>query len=140
MSRRFAQRAARDRPHVLVADDYAISGRLTQRLLQIEGYDVRTADNGAAALDLAGQLRPDLVLSDVLFADIDGRTLVRHLRAQAPTHDLRVVAFTAAAMEGDRQAALEAGFDDYLAKPVCAREFLSFVAAQLAGTRARAAA
>jgi two-component system cell cycle response regulator DivK len=122
---------ASERARVLVVDDHAINLRLTRRLLEFDGYATHTVDNGAAALAAAAELQPDLILADVFLPDMDGHTLVHHLHADPATSDLRVVAFTAAAMESDREAALEAGFDDYLAKPVNAQAFGRFIARQL---------
>lgn len=116
---------------VLVVDDHAINLRLTRRLLAIDGHEAFTATTGAAALEAAAELRPDLILADLLLEDMSGFALVVALHAGPRTADLRVVAFTAAAMASDREAALDAGFDDYLAKPVSAQAFAGFVAAQL---------
>jgi len=116
---------------VLVVDDHAINLRLTRRLLEIEGRAAYTVTTGAAALEAACELRPDLILADLFLSDMRGSMLVRRLRSDPATAELRVVAFTAAAMESDREAALRAGFDGYLAKPVSARQFARFVTAHL---------
>ncbi len=120
---------------VLVVDDHAINLRLTRRLLEIEGHIARTVTTGAGALAAACELQPDLILADLFLSDMHGAMLVRCLRAQPDTAQLRVVAFTAAAMESERVAALRAGFDGYLAKPVSARQFARFVTAQLGRRR-----
>lgn len=116
---------------VLVVDDHAINLRLTRRLLELEGHTAHTVTTGAAAIAAACELQPDLILSDLFLSDMRGPMLVRCLRSEPDTAALRVVAFTAAAMESDRVAALRAGFDGYLAKPVSARQFARFVIAQL---------
>jgi CheY-like chemotaxis protein len=127
------QRPAR----VLVVDDHAINVRLTRRLLAIDGHAALSAPSGAAAIEAAAELCPDLVLAEMFLSDMTGEELLARLRDDARTADLRVVAFTAAAMASDRDAALGAGFDDYLAKPVSAEAFSGFVTAQLdAGPRA----
>ena len=117
---------------VLVVDDHPINLRLTRRLLECDGHVAHTVSTGSAALIAAAELQPDLILADVFLADMDGPMLIHQLQADPATSDLRVVAFTAAAMDSDRQAALEAGFDGYLAKPVSAEEFGRFVAVQVA--------
>jgi two-component system cell cycle response regulator DivK len=116
---------------VLVVDDHAINVRLTRRLLAIDGHAALTAGSGAAALEAATELAPDLVLADLFLADMSGVELVACIRGERRTAGLRVVAFTAAAMDADREAALDGGFDDYLAKPVSAAAFTEFVATQL---------
>jgi len=120
---------------VLVVDDHAINLRLTRRLLQIAGHEPLTATTGDAAIADAVELRPSLILADLYLSDMTGLDLVGCLRADPATSDLRIVAFTAAAMPSDRDAALEGGFDDYLAKPVSAQGFAAFVARQLDGAR-----
>lgn len=124
-------RPAAKRARVLVVDDHPINLRLTRRLLECDGHAAHTVGNGAAALIAAAELQPDLILADVFLPDMDGHALVHCLHADPATSDLRVVAFTAAAMQSDREAALEAGFDDYLAKPVNAEAFGRFIARQL---------
>lgn len=129
----------RRRPRVLVVDDHAINLRLTRRLLELEGYEPYTAPSGAAALAVAAELAPDLVLADLFLADMTGEELLGQLRDDPDTACVRVAAFTAAAMAGDREAALHAGFDGYLAKPVSAVEFGRFVAGQLSSAPGDAA-
>ena len=118
-------------PRVLVADDHAVNLRLTRRLLEIDGCTVRTVTSGSAALEKAYELQPDLILADLYLPGLDGLALARALKSDPATRELRIVAFTAAAMDSDRAAALAAGFDDHLAKPISSRQFSDFIARQL---------
>ncbi len=109
-------------PHrILLADDTPFNQKLAVRLLERFGYAVDVVDSGTAALkalaapDGAGI---DLLFMDVQMPQLDGLETTRRIRALWPGRDLRIVAMTANAMEGDREACLEAGMDDYLAKPI----------------------
>ncbi|MFP4430175.1 MAG: response regulator [Spirochaetota bacterium] len=105
---------------ILVAEDDRINQRVTQRLLENLGYVPEIVANGRLALERALVKRFDLILMDVQMPEMDGITAVRQLREaeeKAGTHT-PVIALTARAMKGDLDACLEAGMDDYIAKPV----------------------
>ena len=93
-------------------------------MLQATGHDTLEANTGEAAVDLATEHLPDLVLMDVQLPGIDGVEALRRLRADERTSGLSVVALTAQAMTGDRERFLEAGFDGYISKPVDVPEFI----------------
>lgn len=126
-------RPAIEPARILVADDHAINLRLTRRLLEIDGHEVHTVRNGLNALDAAIELAPELIVADLYLPGLDGLDLARQLKSDPATSGRRIVAFTAAAMASDRAAALRAGFDDYLSKPVSALQFARFIAAQFDG-------
>jgi two-component system, cell cycle response regulator DivK len=109
---------------ILLVEDIPANAVLVHKLLRAAHHDVLTAETAAAGLGLARDRRPDLVLMDLGLPDIDGLRALELLRADPETADLRVVAFTAHAMVGDRGRALDAGFDGYLSKPI---EFATFV-------------
>ncbi|MGZ4612368.1 MAG: SpoIIE family protein phosphatase [Kineosporiaceae bacterium] len=121
---------------VLVVDDNAdmrdyIAGLLTGR------YDVITAPDGRAALELVHEKAPDLVLSDVMMPRLDGFGLLAALRADPLTARTPVVMLSARAGEEATVEGLEAGADDYLVKPFSARELLARVQANLELERVR---
>src|SRR5580704_17950073 len=103
---------------ILVADDNAASRELIREVLEMSGYDVIEAVDGADALSRARDSSPVLVLVDIQMPRLDGYAVLRELRADARLYHLRVVALTAFAMQGDRDRALNAGFDAYITKPV----------------------
>jgi len=76
------------------------------------------ASDGREALQKIRETRPDVVLLDIQMPEMDGYAVLREIRSDPALHGLRVVALTAFAMQGDRERALEASFDDYLTKPV----------------------
>ncbi|NDU77340.1 response regulator [Actinomadura sp. DSM 109109] len=116
-------------PRILVVDDEpAVRESLTSSL-EFEGYRVTGAADGAAALDRVERDAPDLVVLDVLMPRMDGLTACRRLRALGAT--IPVLMLTARDMVGDRVTGLDAGADDYLAKPFDLDELLARVRALL---------
>jgi len=103
---------------ILVADDNDASRELIREVLEMSGYDVVEAADGQAALKRARESAPDLVLVDIQMPRLDGYAVLRELRADPRLSKLYVVALTAYAMQGDRDRALNAGFDGYITKPV----------------------
>jgi CheY-like chemotaxis protein len=103
---------------ILVADDNLFSRELMRELLEASGHVIIEAVNGRNALDLIRRNRPDVVFLDLQMPLQDGLSVIRELRNDARFHDLAVVAVTASAMLGDRERALAAGFDSYIAKPI----------------------
>jgi CheY-like chemotaxis protein len=103
---------------VLVVDDNAINRKLAVTLLRKRGWETVEADCGQAALDSLGQVEFDAVLLDISMPDMDGETVCRQIRTDARYSGLRVVAYTAHAMEHEKQQIMAAGFNDILIKPV----------------------
>jgi len=114
---------------ILVVDDEPGIRTVLASSLEFEGYAVRTAADGRAALTEVERARPDLVLLDILMPGLDGLTACRRLRAADP--HLPVLMLTARDLTGDRVAGLDAGADDYLAKPFELDELLARVRALL---------
>ncbi|AVO54124.1 hybrid sensor histidine kinase/response regulator [Ectopseudomonas mendocina] len=103
---------------VLIVEDNAINQLVTRGMLLKLGYRVRTADNGAEALELLRQESVDAVLLDCQMPVMDGFATCRALRALPGCADVPVLAITAHSHSGDRERCLAAGMSDYLAKPV----------------------
>lgn len=116
---------------ILLADDNADMREYLARLLSAH-WRVRTAADGAEALELAMQKVPDLVLSDAMMPQLDGFELLRALRADERTRDVPFIMLSARAGEESRIEGIEAGADDYLIKPFSARELVARVSAHLA--------
>jgi two-component system, OmpR family, response regulator MprA len=113
---------------LVVDDDRAIRDSLA-RALQLEGYEVATAPDGAAALGLVSQSLPDLLVLDVMMPNLDGLTLCRVLRAEG--NRTPILMLTARTETSDRIAGLDAGADDYLPKPFDYDELLARLRALL---------
>ncbi|MDI6768251.1 MAG: response regulator [Anaerolineales bacterium] len=102
---------------ILIVDDENINLRLVSRLLEMDGYEVVSAQSGEAALHLIEQKRPDLALLDVMMPLMDGYELCRRLRQNPLTAQIPIVMLTALVDENDRLKGIEAGADDCLPKP-----------------------
>ncbi len=109
------------RPRILLADDNADMRDHVTHILGQE-YEIFTAQDGQQALELVGQHRPDLVLTDVMMPRLDGLGLLRTLRADPSTATIPVIFLSARAGEEMRIEGLHAGADDYLVKPFTANE------------------
>lgn len=113
---------------ILVVDDDPPSVKMTAFLLREEGYEVITADNGRAALEIVQNQSPDLVIMDVMMPHIDGLEVTRRIRQ---TMDVPIIILSAKGETADKVTGLEVGADDYLAKPFEPSELLARVKAVL---------
>ncbi len=115
-------------PLVLVVDDSITVRRVTQRLLQREGYRVALAADGLQALERLQAERPAVVLSDIEMPRMDGFDLVRNIRNDAALQGLPVIMITSRIAEKHREHARELGVDHYLGKPYAEDDLLALVA------------
>jgi two-component system cell cycle response regulator DivK len=106
---------------ILVVEDNVKNLKLVRDVLQHAGYDVVAAETGERALEVAGEMRVDLVLMDLQLPGIDGTETLRRLRGLPETEHVMVVAVTAFAMQADRDRALANGFDGFVEKPISVR-------------------
>lgn len=114
-------------PLVLVVDDSITVRRVTQRLLQREGYRVTLAADGLQALEKLQTERPTVVLSDIEMPRMDGFDLVRNIRSDVRLSDLPVIMITSRIAEKHREHARELGVDHYLGKPYSEDELLALI-------------
>lgn len=103
---------------ILLADDNLPSRELMREILEASGHIIVEAVNGRDALDLIRRNQPELVFLDLQMPVLDGFSVIRELRSDFRFRSLPVVAVTASAMLGDRERAIAAGFDSYIAKPI----------------------
>ena len=111
--------AARHPLRILLAEDNVVNQKLALRLLQQMGYRADLASNGIEAIESIERQPYDVVLMDVQMPEMDGLEASRRIKARWPSGKRpRIVAMTANAMQGDREACLAAGMDDYVVKPI----------------------
>jgi PAS domain S-box-containing protein len=121
---------------VLLAEDSLVNQKLVVGLLEREGHAVIVANNGKEAVAAAESGQFDLILMDVQMPEMDGLEAAAIVRAQDRQRGRHtpILALTAHAMKGDRERCLEAGMDDYLAKPIRAGQLFETIEAVLART------
>ena len=122
--------AAEDK-RVLIADDDPVILRLIQVNLELEGYDVITANNGQEAVDKATAEHPDLVILDIMMPRLDGYQACEKLKASDETKDIPVIFLSAKAQQGDIEKGESFGVAAYLTKPFDPTELLEVVEQQL---------
>ncbi|HME81350.1 MAG TPA: response regulator transcription factor [Candidatus Eremiobacteraceae bacterium] len=115
-------------PKVAIVDDERHVREMLELGLAREGYTVRSAADGAQALDLVGQWEPDIIILDVMLPKIDGFTLLPMLRKKT---EAPIIMLTAKGDIPDKVVALDRGADDYLAKPFAFEELLARLGAAL---------
>ena len=112
--------------HVLVAEDHPINQKLITTLLERMGWTVHLVADGKQAVEAAASADYALVLMDMQMPEMDGLTATRHIRQlSGPRAAVPIVALTANAMQSDRGACLQAGMNDFLAKPFKTDELAS---------------
>lgn len=129
---------------ILVVDDEATIREVIRRYLERDGFVVREAADGYAALDALAEALPDLIVLDLMLPGIDGLTLTRQIRTPKPAsknpaeretrearHRVPIVMLTARGETSDRIRGLDTGADDYLAKPFSPQELVSRIRAVL---------
>ena len=116
--------AARHPLRILLAEDNAVNQKLALRLFTLMGYEADVAANGIEAVDAVERQSYDVVFMDVQMPEMDGLEATRQIRARHADNGPRIVAMTANAMEGDREACFAAGMDDYVSKPIRVHELL----------------
>jgi CheY-like chemotaxis protein len=107
-----------DRPKVLVVDDSQSIATIIQVALQKEGYEAVAGYDGIEGLKLAIAEKPDLIICDTVMPRMDAYGLMRALKADPATARIPMILITAKASVEDEQRALEAGFLDFIAKPI----------------------
>ena len=103
---------------VLYIEDNAENRMLVKRVLEAEGYSVTEAVDGPSGLEIAAQIRPDIILLDICLPEMDGYDLARRFRDTPDLQQIPILAITAKVMKGDREETLAAGCDGYIQKPI----------------------
>jgi pilus assembly protein CpaE len=122
---------------ILIIDDDVETLRLVGMMLQKQGYEIVVASSGLQGIESAHDIRPDLIVLDVMMPDMDGFEVTRRIRGQTETLTIPILMFTAKSQVDDKVIGYEAGVDDYLTKPIHPAELVAHVKSLLARSRAR---
>lgn len=114
-------------PVILYVEDNLLNFRLVKRILHAYNYRLIHAPDGQTGLTMARYEQPDIILQDINLPDIVGTDVVQRLKADPQTAHIPIIALTANTMYGDREYYLEAGCDDYVAKPITRIELLAAI-------------
>ena len=114
-------------PKILVVEDNEKNRMMIKDILQYYGFEVFEAENGKIGVELAKQHLPDLILMDIQMPVMDGFTAIALLKEDPATKSIRMIALTSFAMKGDKEKIMQAGFDDYIAKPIDTRKLPEIV-------------
>ncbi|MEJ2134240.1 MAG: response regulator [Desulfofustis sp.] len=110
---------------ILVVEDQEDNRRILRDLLTSRGYDIIEVTDGLAGVEAARREKPDLILMDIQLPGIDGYEATRRIKTEPDLAGVVIIAVTSYALSGDEQKALEAGCDDYVAKPFSPRKLLA---------------
>ncbi len=116
---------------ILIVEDNALNMKLFDLLLQADGYQTILSIDGSDVLEVARNQKPDLIIMDIQLPARSGLEITKDLKADESLKHIPVVAVTAFAMNGDENMILEAGCDDYIAKPISIPNFLETVVKHL---------
>jgi CheY-like chemotaxis protein len=105
-------------PRILVAEDNERNLVLMRDVLRHFGYEVLEARDGLECIDMAVEHCPGLILMDIQMPVMSGVDAMKNLRMRAETREIKILAVTSLAMQGDRERLLGEGFDDYIQKPI----------------------
>lgn len=107
---------------ILLVEDNLATIDVIQKELEFLGYDPLVAEDGKKGLDMASSHLPDLIIMDISLPKVDGFVAATLLRNNPKTKSIPILAATARALPGDKEKCLQAGCDDYIAKPFTHRE------------------
>jgi len=108
---------------ILVVEDNEQNRVLMRQILTHHGYTVLEAVDGLTGLEMAREHMPSLILLDIQMPVMNGFMVIRELRNHPEFRMIKAIAVTSFAMKGDREKALQAGFDEYATKPIDTRTF-----------------
>ena len=127
-------------PTALVVEDHELSRKLLEVRLEIEGFATIATHRAEAALNIAREQRPDLILMDIQLPGISGLEAIKRLKSDEQTKDIPIIAITAFAMSHDKPRILAAGCDGYLAKPFKGQDLADAIRSCMGGPALASAA
>ncbi len=127
----YAQEHDYSKYNVLAVDDIPLNLLLVQKMLTRFNFRIRTASGGQQALDAVAAEKPDLILLDLMMPGIDGFEVIRRLRADPATADIRIVILSALNSNEDVVKGFNAGANDFIMKPIIMEKLLTCVVTQI---------
>ncbi len=127
----YAQNHDYSKYNVLAVDDIPLNLLLVQKMLTRFNFRIRTASGGQQALDAVAAEKPDLILLDLMMPGIDGFEVIRRLRADPATADIRIVILSALNSNEDVVKGFNVGADDFIMKPIIMEKLLTCVVTQI---------
>jgi CheY-like chemotaxis protein len=112
---------------ILIIEDNMDTYELVRFILEKDGYETFLAMNGRDGVNATNKQNPDLIIMDLSMPEMDGWTATRLIKENTQTSSIPLIALTAHALPGDRQRAMDAGCDDYIAKPMDLLDMLETV-------------
>ena len=112
------EKVDRQRRRILVVDDYPLAAETLMKMLELEGHDVRTANDGPSAIEEIRCRQPEIVVLDIGLPGMDGYKVARAIRSTPGMEQLILIALSGYAQDDDRRQSREAGFNYHLTKPV----------------------
>ena len=119
------------RYHVLAVDDIPLNLVLIGKMLSRYNFKLKTVSGGQEALDAVAEQKPDLILMDLMMPRVDGFEVLRRLRADPETEQIRIVILSALNSNEDIVRAFQLGANDFITKPIIMEKLLTCVATQL---------
>lgn len=119
--------AAKQPPTILVVDDDQTNIALARAMLEADGFAVVSATDAMSTFEVLKDVDPALILMDIQLPGMDGWELTRRLRKNIATSHIPIIAVTAYGQHGDAERAREAGFVEFVAKPVSTRELPAII-------------
>jgi len=117
---------------ILIVDDSPTEAHVLKGILEKNGFEVETAENGTEGIERARELKPDLILMDVVMPGLNGFQATRQLTKGAETSDIPVIIVTTKDQETDRVWGMRQGAKDFLSKPVAEKTLMEKINAVLA--------
>ena len=124
-------KSQKDNKHLLLVDDDPNLVLLVKDYLELQGYEVTTADNGKEALKVLGEQIPDMIICDVMMPEMDGYALIEQVRQDPRTSWIPVMFLSAKGQSQDRVKGLHIGADVYMVKPIEPEELVAQVESSL---------
>jgi two-component system alkaline phosphatase synthesis response regulator PhoP len=113
-----------DKKRVLVVDDEIYILQILEFSLEVEGYEVLTAQNGEEAIEVARSSRPDVIVLDIMMPKMDGYEACRLLKADPELGEVPVILLSAKGRNIDQEIGFEAGAEEYITKPFSPRKLI----------------